>query len=358
MSAARSIGTEGAALRIEGLTISFPEGDRRKRVVEDVHLAAHPGRTVALVGESGCGKSVTAMSVLRLLPEPPARIEAGRAVVATSNGEVETLGADRATLRRVRGGGAAMIFQEPMTSLNPVMTIGEQLAEAARLHRGVRGRRALDLAAEALSEVQIRDARARLRSYPHQFSGGMRQRVMIAMAMLCRPRVLLADEPTTALDVTVQAQILDLIDSARSERGMSVLLITHDLGVVSDRADEVCVMYAGRIVEQGPTSEVLSSPLHPYTRALLASIPTMRGVRRRLRTVAEIVSDPRAFEGAGLRGARAWWPWHDAPEGVERSEGSVGESALVEASAGRRVRVWRQAGVGAERRGSAGAASS
>jgi len=336
-----------ASLSIESLTVSFPEGGRRRNVVEGVSLEATPGRTIALVGESGCGKSVTALASLRLLPTPPARVEGGRAIFRRDDTPIDALRAGASDLRRLRGGVAAMIFQEPMSSLNPVMTIGDQLIEAARLHRGARGRAARDLAAEALEEVGIREPRARLHAHPHHFSGGMRQRVMIAMALLCRPRVLIADEPTTALDVTVQAQILDLIDRAREERRMSVVLISHDLGVVADRADEVCVMYAGRIVERGPTRDVLTSPVHPYTRALLASIPRMRGPRDRLSTVSEIIADRTTFEGVKTRDAqarRAWWPDHEPPADVAPIDAPGGDSILVEIAPRRVVRVWRRVG--------------
>jgi len=304
------------ALQIEDLSISFPnDTGGRVRAVDGVSLCVYPGQTVALVGESGCGKSVTALSVLGLLPTPPAKIESGSIRLTTNGRTVDTRTLSERALRRVRGGGSAMIFQEPMSSLNPVITIGEQVSEAIRLHRGVRGRAARRLAIEALTEVGIREASRRLGDYPHEFSGGMRQRVMIAMALACRPAVLLADEPTTALDVTIQAQILDLLERIQRERGLAILLITHDLGVVAQRAHAVSVMYGGRIVESARTQRLFDQPTHPYTKALLGAIPSMTQRRERLTTVSKATRDPAAFRGLpGLpEGAQAWWPTHEPP---------------------------------------------
>ncbi len=239
------------------------------RAVDGVSFSIERGVTLALVGESGCGKSATALSVMRLVPSPPGVIVGGS---VTLDGR-ELLSLSEAQMCNVRGGDAAMIFQEPMTSLNPVYTVGAQVAEAIVAHRTADRRGARELAIELLHKVGIPSPAQRASDYPHQLSGGMRQRVMIAMALAARPKLLIADEPTTALDVTVQAQILELIDSLQDELNMAVLLITHDFGIVRQTADNVAVMYAGQIVEQGSRDEVLASPVHPYTRALINSVP-------------------------------------------------------------------------------------
>jgi len=283
---------------------------RRVRAVNGLSLGIDHGRTHALVGESGCGKSVTAMSVLRLLPVPPARYEGGRILYREGGRELDLLRVGAPDLRAVRGGRIAMIFQEPTTCLNPVYTIGQQIVESIRLHRGLRGSSARRLAEQTLEEVGIRDPARGLDAYPHEFSGGMRQRVMIAMALVCEPSVLLADEPTTALDVTIQAQILDLIASLKASRGIGVLLISHDLGVVAGSADVVSVMYAGRIVERASVQDLFSNPLHPYTRGLLACVPRLDSTQDRLRTVRQITNDPLQFQNIPGLGSdlRAWWP--------------------------------------------------
>ncbi len=255
------------------------------KAVDDVSFSINAGQTLALVGESGCGKSMTALSLLRLLPEP------GRIV----GGEIHVDGHDLLHLpdiemRRIRGNDISMIFQEPMTSLNPVLRIGEQIAEALRLHRGAAPRRALAEAAELLEQVGIPDAHRRLRDYPHQLSGGQRQRVMIAMALACEPKILIADEPTTALDVTIQAQIMDLLLEIKQQRNMTTLLISHDLGVVAGNADHLAIMYAGQIVENGPVDRVFANPLHPYTRGLLSCIPRL-GQKRKLPTISGQLPD-------------------------------------------------------------------
>jgi len=274
-----------ALLEVRDLAVSFAgENGRRVRAVNGVSLSLHAGRTLAIVGESGSGKSVTALSILRLLPPPPQAI--------VERGEVIFEGRDLLKLPardmlRIRGGGVAMIFQEPMTSLNPVYTIGEQIIEAIRQHHRVLRRAAKEMASAALREVGIDDPHVRLHAYPHQFSGGMRQRVMIAMALACNPRILLADEPTTALDVTIAAQILDLLQRLQRSRGLSIMLITHDLGIVAQRADDVCVMYRGRIVEAGTVKEVLARPMHPYTRALLECRPRVGQRAERLVTIGD-----------------------------------------------------------------------
>lgn len=277
------------ALAIEGLSIAV--GDRL--LAEDVSLSIEAGEMVGLVGESGCGKSVTALSIMRLLP-PPVRIARGSIRV---EGE-DILALDDARLRRLRGDRAAMIFQEPMTSLNPVFTVGDQVAEVLEIHRGLSHAQALDRAADLLALVNLPAPREQLSRYPHQMSGGQRQRVMIAMALACEPRLLVADEPTTALDVTVQAQILALIDRLRRDMGMACLLITHDLGVVSEVCDRVAVMYAGRIVEEAPVAELFAAPRHRYTRALMDTMPAMNEPGARLPSIKGMVPPPGS-RGAG-----------------------------------------------------------
>jgi oligopeptide/dipeptide ABC transporter ATP-binding protein len=285
-----------ALFEVEGLVTTFPaDGGRRVAVVDRVDLSIARGEVLALVGESGCGKSLTALSIVRLVPRP-GRVEAGR--VRLAGRALEGLGADG--WRRVRGGEIGMIFQEPMTSLNPVQTVGAQVAEAVRLH-GVGSRAAARRRALALFEqVGIPDPAARLDAYPHQLSGGLKQRAMIAMALAARPKLLIADEPTTALDVTIQAQILDLLRALGRELGMAVLLITHDLGVVNELADRVAVMYAGRVVEQGARLEVLGAPRHPYTAGLLRSLPARAPHGARLTEIPGAVPPPEAWS-AGCR---------------------------------------------------------
>ena len=241
--------------------------------VDGVSFHVDPGETLAIVGESGSGKSVTALSVLRLIPNPPGRIESGEILFDG----VDLLKLDDPGIRAVRGNKIAMIFQEPMSSLNPALTVGLQVAEPINVHRGTPWAKAYEAATELIGRVRIADAASRLGSYPHQYSGGMRQRVMIAMALACAPRLIIADEPTTALDVTVQAQILDLLKEVTRETGSSLILITHDLGVVARYADRVAVMYGGRIVEVAPARELYARPQHPYTLGLMASVPRLDG---------------------------------------------------------------------------------
>ncbi len=283
-----SAGRDGdTLLAVDRLRTVFATPAGIARAVDGVSLTLRRGRTLGLVGESGCGKSVTALSIMRLVP-PPGRIVGGtmrydhRDLVRLAESE----------MRRIRGNEIAMIFQEPMTSLNPVLTVGWQVAEGIRVHQGVGRRAAWAEAVEMLRQVDIPDPAERARSYPHQLSGGMRQRVMIAMAMSCAPRLLIADEPTTALDVTIQAQILDLLRTLQTERGTAVLLITHDLGIVAEQAHEVVIMYAGRVVEQAPAAVLFARPLHPYTIGLIASVPGLGGRRRRLEAIPGIVPDP------------------------------------------------------------------
>ncbi|MCC7045482.1 MAG: ABC transporter ATP-binding protein [Alphaproteobacteria bacterium] len=260
-------------LDIDGLKTRFFTRDGVVHAVDGVSFAIHAGETLGIVGESGCGKSVTAMSILRLLPPRSGRIVAG---AIRFQGRDLTAMSDEA-IRGIRGNDIAMIFQEPMTSLNPVMTVGDQIAEAVRIHRRVGWSAARAKAAEMLSLVRIPDAATLLRSYPHQLSGGMRQRVMIAIALSCSPKLLIADEPTTALDVTIQAQILRLMIELKQRTGASIMLITHDLGVIAETAQRVIVMYAGRIVEQARVADLFARPLHPYTAGLMNSMP--RGKR-------------------------------------------------------------------------------
>jgi peptide/nickel transport system ATP-binding protein len=261
-----------AALRlldIRGLKTHFKTDDGWLHAVDGVDIAIDRGETVGVVGESGCGKSVTAMSVLRLIAEPPGRIVAGQ--ILWQGRDLVPLAID--AMRLIRMKEIAIVFQEPMTSLNPVYSVGEQIAEGLRLHEGLSRKEALDRAVEMLRLVHIPTPERRVRDYPHQFSGGMRQRVMIAMALSCKPQLLIADEPTTALDVTIQAQILDLLAELKSELGMAIMLITHAMGVVAEVAQRVVVMYAGKVVEEASVEELFAHPRHPYTQGLIRSIP-------------------------------------------------------------------------------------
>ena len=278
-------------LQINDLSVGFDTGRGLVRPVNESNLTVFPGQTTALVGESGCGKSVSAMSILRLLPSPPARM---------LGGEIRFDGRDLLPLserdmQRIRGRDIAMIFQEPMTSLNPVYTIGDQITEAVLLHQSVGRREAMQICERTLREVGINDPARRMTEYPHQLSGGMRQRIMIAMALSCQPRLLIADEPTTALDVTIQAQILDLLRKLQQETGMAILLITHDLGVVAEFSDTVAVMYASRIVETATVEELFDRPLHPYTHGLLRSVPKFGARNVRLETIPGAVPNPANF---------------------------------------------------------------
>ncbi len=277
-------------LSVEHLVTEFHTDTGVLRAVDDVSFDLAPGGTLAVVGESGCGKSVTSLSVLRLI-QPPGRIVSGAIRFAGR----DLLGLSPDAMRAVRGAEIAMIFQEPMSSLNPVYTVGAQIEEALRVHRRRDRASAPARVVELLELVGIPSARERAESYPHQLSGGMRQRVMIAMALACEPRLLIADEPTTALDVTIQAQIMELLGRLRRELGMAVLLITHDLGLVAEFADDVAVMYAGRVVERGPTAALFAAPRHPYTRGLLRSVPSYGAnlQARRLPTIAGMVPDLR-----------------------------------------------------------------
>jgi len=263
-------------LDIAGLRTVFRIGGNDVAAVTDMELTIGPGETVALVGESGSGKSVTSLAVMGLLPKGVGRIAAGKVLLSRKSGEVVDLATlPEDTLRGMRGNDIGMVFQEPMTSLNPVYTVGEQIAEPIRIHLRKSYRDAAADAVRLLADVGIPDPARRAGQYPHELSGGMRQRVTIAMALACDPRLLIADEPTTALDVTIQAQILDLLQKLQRERGMGILFVTHNLGVVAEIADRVVVMYAGRIVESGPVREVFAHPRHPYTKGLLRSVPRL-----------------------------------------------------------------------------------
>jgi oligopeptide transport system ATP-binding protein len=258
-------------LQVRNLTTKFGNGPGAVTAVNNVSFDVSAGETLAIVGESGSGKSVTALSILQLVPDPPGRITAGE--ILFDGVDLTKLSDDE--MRSIRGNRIAMIFQEPMTSLNPSLTIGLQIAEPINLHKQLPWQKAYDKAKELLDRVRMPDARSRLSAYPHQFSGGMRQRIMIAMALACQPKLIIADEPTTALDVTVQAQILELLKELTRETGSALILITHDLGVVARYADRVCVMYGGKVIETASAADLYAKPLHPYTRGLMASIPRL-----------------------------------------------------------------------------------
>jgi oligopeptide/dipeptide ABC transporter ATP-binding protein len=278
-------------LEVRNLRTYFNTESGLAKAVDDVSWGLEQGKTLALVGESGCGKSVSALSIMRLIPQPPGRIAGGEILFRGKN----LVNASEKEMRKIRGNDMAMIFQEPMSSLNPVFTIGSQIVEAIELHQDLHGKDAWDRAIESLRQVGIPAPERRVREYPHQMSGGMRQRVMIAMALSCNPSLLIADEPTTALDVTIQAQILDLLRELQEQTQMSVLMITHDLGVVAEIADEVCVMYASRIVERAPAEELFSNPLHPYTQGLFRSLPRLSDKKHRLEVIPGNVPNPLNF---------------------------------------------------------------
>jgi peptide/nickel transport system ATP-binding protein len=310
-----------ALLEVRELRTEFSGDDGAFAAVDGVGFELQAGRTLAIVGESGCGKSVTALSIMGLVPDPPGRIAAGS---IRFEGR-ELVGMPRRELRDLRGNGIAMIFQEPMSSLNPVFTVGEQIVEGLLRHRRIGRREAVARAIAMLEKVRIPAAAERFADFPHQLSGGMRQRVMIAMALACEPRLLIADEPTTALDVTIQAQILALMRTLQSETGTAVILITHDLGVVAEVADEVLVMYAGRVVERAPVTELFARPQHPYTVGLLGSMPRLDGEARRLASIEGQVPSPLA-RGPGCRFA-ARCPFVDAHcRAVEPPLREVGEA--------------------------------
>lgn len=281
--------TDAPLLSVTDLVVDFDTRAGNARVLDHISLDVAEGEILGIVGESGCGKSMTALSIMGLIPNPPGRITSGSIKLAGQ----ELVGMDINALRKIRGKDIGMIFQEPMTSLNPVFTVGEQIAESVRLHENASAKAAHARAVEMLKAVEIPEPEARANAYPHQLSGGMRQRVMIAMALACRPRVLIADEPTTALDTTVQAQIFDLLQSLQDEMGTAIIMITHDMGAIAEMADRVAVMYAGRVVEKGKVDAVLSHPDHPYTKGLIACVPhlsdTPAPVRARLMEIPGVV---------------------------------------------------------------------
>jgi len=278
----------GSLLQVRGLKTHFHTLSGVSQAVDGVDLDVNRGEVLGVVGESGCGKSVTALSILRLVPSPPGRIEAGQVIFD----DRDLLGLGNREMRRVRGNRIAMIFQEPMTSLNPVMQVGSQIVEGLRLHRGMKRGEAWEEAEHLLAQMEIPNPGRHVHKYPHQLSGGMRQRVMIAMALSCGPELLIADEPTTALDVTVQAQILELLNRLRSEQNLSIMMITHDLGVIAETADRVCVMYAGQIAEAAGCRDLFDHPRHPYTLGLLGCIPSLETKSDRLDPIKGTVPDP------------------------------------------------------------------
>jgi len=306
-------------LEARELKVCFATEEGELPAVDGVSFSVRPGRTLGIVGESGCGKSVTALAVMGLVPTPPGRI-AGGAVLFQGR---DLLGLSSAELRELRGNRIAMIFQEPMTSLNPAFTVGDQIAEAIRRHENVGKREARARAIEMLRRVRIPAPERRIDDYPHRLSGGMRQRVMIAMALACGPELLIADEPTTALDVTIQAQILDLMRELREALGTAIILISHDLGVIAEIADEVVVMYAGKVVERATVGALFADPQHPYTIGLLGALPKLDGDRPRLATIAGAVPSPLALP----RGCRFHPRCPFADEGCRRAEPTLGEAA-------------------------------
>jgi oligopeptide/dipeptide ABC transporter ATP-binding protein len=314
-------------LEVDNLRVSFPGVDHTRFFpVDGVSFSLQRGETLALVGESGCGKSLTSLALLQLIPAP-GRIEAGSSIRL---GDTDVLALEGEALRRIRGRRIGMIFQDPMTSLNPVFTVEAQITEGILAHFRISRAEARQRALQLLQEVGIPDPAERLKAYPHQLSGGMRQRVMIAIALSAEPEILVADEPTTALDVTVQAQILEVLDELRSRRGMAVLLITHDLGIVAGRADRVAVMYAGQIVEEAPTQQLFDNPSHPYTQGLFASVPRITGPLQRLNPIRGSVPAPAAWPSGCRFRPRC-------PKAFDRSEI---EPPLLPVGPDHRMRCW------------------
>lgn len=272
-------------LQVDNLVTTFQSAGKTIRAVDDCSFRVTKGKTLGIVGESGSGKSVTSLSIMRLIPNPPGKITSGKIIFEGQN----LLELSEEEIRAIRGNKVSMIFQEPMTSLNPVYTIGNQISEMFILHKGATRKQARELSIEMLKQVRIPSPEKRIDDYPHQLSGGMRQRVMIAMALACKPHLLIADEPTTALDVTIQSQILALMNQLQEENNMGIILITHDFGVVAQTCDDVAVMYAGRIVEKASSRDIFSNPKHPYTQSLLAAIPKLGEKRDRLNTIPGVV---------------------------------------------------------------------
>jgi oligopeptide/dipeptide ABC transporter ATP-binding protein len=323
----------GPILQVENLRTWFKTDSGLARAVDGVSFHVNPGETLGIVGESGSGKSVTSLSIMRLIPQPPGQIQPDSRILFRNHaGEMEDLAkAPERRMREIRGNDIAMIFQEPMTSLNPVFKVGDQIVESLRLHQNLNKRDARDRAIEMLQLVGIPIPHQRVDEYPHQLSGGMRQRVMIAMALACNPKLLIADEPTTALDVTIQAQILELLNRLQEELGMSIILITHDLGVVAETCDRVIVMYAGQVFEEGPVDDVFHDPQNPYTEGLLRSMPRLGEEVERLAVIPGVVPSPTNWP-AGCR-------FRDrCPYGWEKTERE--EPPLFEIGPGRRNKCW------------------
>ena len=316
-------------LSIKNLSTHFYTEHGLAKAVQDVSFDIPLGKTLAVVGESGCGKSVTALSVMRLIPWPPGKIINGN---ITFQGE-SLLKASESRMREIRGNDIAMIFQEPMTSLNPVFTVGNQIVEAVKLHQKKSGAEAKDIAVNMMRKVGIADPLRRVNEYPHQMSGGMRQRVMIAMALCCDPRLLIADEPTTALDVTIQAQILELLRDLQQKHNMSIMLITHDLGVVAENADDVVVMYASRVAEIATALRLFENPLHPYTKGLLKSLPRLGEKKERLDVIPGAVPNPLRFPSGCKFHPRC-------PIGCNKAKCQNEEPLLLEVASGRCVACW------------------
>ena len=314
-------------LEVRGLSTYFHLAHGTLKAVDGVDFSLGNGETLAIVGESGCGKSVTAYSIMRLVM-PPGRIESGEVLFNSR----DLMGLAEKEMQGLRGNQISMIFQEPMTSLNPVLTVGRQIAEGVMLHRGLSGEEARAEVIEILRQVGIPSPAARFGDYPHQMSGGMRQRVVIAMALVCNPRLLIADEPTTALDVTIQAQILELIDRMKESSGMGLILITHDLGIVAERAGNTAIMYAGRILEYAETAEIFRNPLHPYTQGLLDSLPQNSAPGMPLNTISgqvpELLSE---LKGCGFCERCPIKEWRCREE----------KPAMTEVGAGHQVRCWK-----------------
>lgn len=316
---------------IKNIETSFRTDGKMFKAVEDVSVYLNPGEIIGIVGESGSGKSVTMMSALQLIQEP-GKVTGGEVYLDGSDKNMLSYGPNSAEVRKMRGGRVSMIFQEPMTSLNPILRCGKQIAESLRLHRGMKKKEAMDEAIRMMQAVGIANPAVRAYEYPHQMSGGMRQRVMIAMALACQPQILIADEPTTALDVTIQAQILDLIRHLNETMKTSVVFITHDLGVVSELCDTVIVMYTGHIVEQAPVREIFDNPLHPYTQGLLSAIPKITRERNPLSTIEGMVPNPTdKITGCSF--------WPRCPHATERCKQE--EPPVFSAGENRKVRCWR-----------------
>jgi oligopeptide/dipeptide ABC transporter ATP-binding protein len=316
-------------LSIKNLSTHFYTEQGLVKAVQDVSFDIPAGKTLAVVGESGCGKSVTALSVMRLIPYPPGKIAAGQIIF---EGE-SLLDASESRMRHIRGNDIAMIFQEPMTSLNPVFTVGNQIIEAVKMHQKKSGAESREIAVQMMQKVGIADPERRVDEYPHQMSGGMRQRAMIAMALCCWPKLLIADEPTTALDVTIQAQILELLRELQSQNDMSIMMITHDLGVVAENADDIVVMYASRVVETASVGDLFDQPQHPYTQGLLKSLPRLGERKERLDVIAGTVPNPVNFPSGCKFHPRC-------PVGQDNKRCQTEEPPLLEVQPGRCAACW------------------